>query len=73
MASLFDLQEDAVPLKTLLIIMTTVIALAAATIAVVLAVAGDIADPSIAVLAGVSAVTLLASLLIRRFGPNPNR
>ena len=56
------------PLKTLLIILTTVIALAAATIATVLVMTGGLANPSIAVLASISVVTLLASLLIRRFG-----
>ncbi|WP_375256106.1 hypothetical protein [Yoonia sp.] len=58
------------PLRTLLLILIAVIGLAAATVAGVVLLTGGFANASVAILAGISAVTLLASILIRRFGAN---
>ncbi|MGJ8623935.1 MAG: hypothetical protein ACSHW1_14335 [Yoonia sp.] len=55
------------PLSRLLIILAIVISAAAATVALVLGLASASTGPSVAVLAGISVVTLLASILLRRF------
>jgi hypothetical protein len=70
MAFLSVPQEDAMPLHILITLLAVVIALAAITVAGFLFLTGGAMTPPMTILAVTAVVTLLASIIVRRYGGN---